>query len=262
MFIDSHAHLEMGEFDRDRDMVIRRASEAGVGRICTVGTSLPDCRKAIEIASRYSNVYAIVGIHPHEAKDIEPATYVELKALARQSKVIAYGEIGLDFFRDISPRQVQLRCFGEQLDIASELGLPIVIHDREAHRETLEMLRAWTGGRRGVIHCFSGDYAMARECLDLGFYLSIPGTITYKKSDSLAQVVKKIPLDRLLIETDAPYLAPVPHRGKRNEPAYVVLTARRIAEIRALESEEVARATTDNARRIFGIDEGLDTSQG
>ena len=253
MFIDSHAHLEMRDFNSDRPEVVKRALDAGVGCIITVGTTLSDCRKALSIAAQYETVYAVIGIHPHEVKAIDAKTYDTLKTLAQNNKVVAYGETGLDFFRNLSPRDVQIRRFGEQLDLAEELGLPVVIHDREAHNETMNLLKAWKGKRRGVVHCFSGDRTMARKCLDLGFYISIPGPITYPKSEKLREIVKDIPIDRLLLETDAPYLTPEPHRGKRNEPAYVVHTARRIAEVKGLSLEDVGRITSRNAKELFSL---------
>jgi TatD DNase family protein len=253
MTIDTHAHLEMEEFEGDREIVLRRAAEAGLSAIVTVGTTVPDCEKAVELARRYPMVYAAVGIHPHEVKDIEGGAYDALQALARREKVVAIGEIGLDFFYNHSPREVQLRRFDEQIDLAEELGLPVIIHDRQAHAETLGILRPRKGRLRGVLHCFSGDAAMARECLALGFHLSVAGPVTYPKSDRLREVAREIPLDRLLIETDAPYLAPQPHRGKRNEPAYIVETARRLAETLGLPVEELKKRTTENARRLFGI---------
>lgn len=254
MFADSHAHLEMSEFDRDRDRAVGRALEAGVSLIATVGTNLQDCFKALEIASRFPSVYAVIGIHPHEVRDFDPAGYETLKKLAANKKVVAYGEIGLDFFRNISPPEVQIRRFEEQLEIAHELNLPVIIHDRDAHRETMDRLRRWPGERRGIIHCFSGDARMAAECLDLGFYISVTGNVTFKKSEQLRHVVRETPIERLLIETDAPYLTPEPHRGKRNEPAYVVFTARKIAEIKQIPTEEVGRITTENAKRVFNLE--------
>ncbi len=253
MFIDSHAHLEMRAFDRDRDEVITRAKEAGVDYIVTIGTTLADCKKAISIANKYESVYAVVGIHPHGVKNINDLTYESLKEMAKAEKVVAYGEIGLDFFRNLSPRDVQIKRFGEQLELASEIGLPVVIHDREAHVETLKILKGWKGNRRGIVHCFSGDYEMAKKCLDMGFYISIPGTITFQKSEKLREIVGKIPIESLLVETDSPYLTPHPKRGKRNEPANVVLTARRIAEIKGLPLKEVGRITSENTKNVFGI---------
>jgi TatD DNase family protein len=252
MLIDSHSHLEMGDFDRDRDEVIKRAGQAGVDVIITVGTTLGDCKKAVSIVRQYEPVYAAVGIHPHEVKDIDNTTYDDLRELSKGEKVVAYGEIGLDFFRNLSPRDVQIRRFGEQLELAGEVGLPIIIHDRDAHKEILEMLRGWKG-KRGVIHCFSGDFRMARKCLDMGFYISIPGAVTFGKSEKLQDVVKRTPITGLLLETDAPYLTPHPNRGKRNEPAFVVHTARKVADIKGLTFEYVASVTSENTRDLFGI---------
>jgi len=254
MAIDTHAHLEMEAFDGDREAVLARAAEAGLTAIVTVGTTLPDCEKAVALTRLYKPVYAAVGIHPHEVKDIDAATYDALRVLAQQEKVVAIGEIGLDFFYDLSPREVQLRRFQEQLNLAEELDLPVIIHDREAHPEILEILRSRKGSLRGVLHCFSGNWAMACECLDLGFHLSVAGPVTYRKADQLRAVAREVPLGRLLIETDAPYLAPQPYRGKRNEPAYVMETARYLAGIRGIPVDELEQQTTANARRLFGID--------
>ncbi|HTZ40646.1 MAG TPA: TatD family hydrolase [Syntrophales bacterium] len=253
MVIDSHAHLEMAPFDRDRDQVVKRAKDAGVEVIVTVGTTVVDCRKALEITRRYPGVYAVIGIHPHEVKDIKGETYDTLKEMAKHEKVVAYGEIGLDFFRNLSPRGTQIHRFGEQLELASELGLPVVIHDRDAHRETMNLLKGWNGSRRGIIHCFSGDYPMARQCIDLGFCISIPGTVTFEKNENLRSIVRELPLESLLVETDCPYLTPNPFRGKRNEPAYVIHTTRKIAEIKGKTFEEVAAVTTGNAKALFNI---------
>ena len=253
MFIDSHTHLEMREFDGDRSDVVTRAASAGVGCMVTVGTTVGDCRKAIELAHRYPSVYAAIGIHPHEAIHIDEETYGQLKVMAADERVVAWGEIGLDFFRNHSPRDVQLQRFDEQLSIAEALDLPFIIHDREAHGQTLSMLKGWKGKRGGVIHCFSGDVVMAETCLDMGFYISIAGPVTYPKSDRLQAVVRHVPLDRLLIETDAPYLSPQPNRGKRNEPAFVVHTARQVATLKAVPLEEVGRVTSENAKTLFGI---------
>ena len=253
MIADSHAHLEMNDFDRDRDEVIRRAEDAGVDLIITVGTTLDDCRKAISIANTYKNVYAAIGVHPHEVKDIDETTYETLKVLAKIDKVVAFGEIGLDFFRNLSPRNVQIRRFEEQLELAGEIGLPIIIHDRDAHQETLKILEGWKGRHRGVVHCFSGDYMMAEKCLDMGFSISIPGAITFGKSEKLQEVVRHISANNILVETDAPYLTPHPHRGKRNEPAYVVHTAKKVAEIKGMSLEELTSMTYQNTKRVFGI---------
>jgi TatD DNase family protein len=253
MPIDSHAHLEMEQFDEDREAVLARAAAAGLSAIITVGTTIPDCEKAAALAHLHPQVYAAVGIHPHEVKDIDAGTYDALRVLARQEKVVAIGEIGLDFFYDHSPREIQLRCFAEQIALALELDMPVIIHDREAHAETLRILQQAKGHLRGVLHCFSGDAEMARECLEMGFYLSVAGPVTYKKADQLRAVAREIPAERLLIETDSPYLAPQPWRGKRNEPAYVVETARCLAQIRGVSAQELERLTEENARRLFGL---------
>ncbi|TFG91384.1 MAG: TatD family deoxyribonuclease [Syntrophobacterales bacterium] len=253
MLVDSHAHLEMDEFDGDREKVIQRAQESGVNCIVTVGLNLPDSRKAVALAESYDMIYASVGVHPHDVKNIDETTYDLLRELSKNKKVVAYGEIGLDFFRNLSPKDLQIRRFGEQLELAAELALPVIIHDREAHSETVEMLKGRGEGRGGVIHCFSGDYDMAVRCIDMGFYISIPGTITYRKSEELREIVKKLPIDRLLVETDCPFLSPEPKRGKRNEPAYVAHTARRIAQIKNLPFEEVERMTSQNASDVFGM---------
>ena len=254
MLIDSHAHLEMKEFDSDREEVIKRAGEEGVDFIVTVGTNLKLSLKAIALADKYENIYATVGIHPHDVAKTDENTLAALKELvnAHREKIVAYGEIGLDFFRNISPQEKQLEIFGRQLELAQELNLPVIIHDREAHEQTLEIVKA-SGMRRGVFHCFSGDYDMAKQCIDLGFYISIPGVITFDKAQTIQDVARRVPLSSLLLETDAPYLAPVPHRGKRNEPSFIVHTAKKVAEIKKIPWEEVAQVTACNTINLFGI---------
>ncbi|MBW6486080.1 MAG: TatD family hydrolase [Syntrophobacterales bacterium] len=253
MMIDSHAHLEMDEFNEDRDNVVERARAAGLVAVIVVGTSVPDSAKAVEMIGIYDLVYASVGVHPHEVKDIDATTYDSLRVLAQRNKVVAIGEIGLDFYYNHSPRELQFQHFAEQLDLAIELELPVIIHDREAHAETLEFLGQRKGRLRGVLHCFSGDRRMAKKCLDLGFYLSIAGPVTYKKSEELREVARYLPADALLVETDSPYLAPEPFRGKRNEPAFVVETAQRVAEIRGITIEELEAATERNTRQLFAF---------
>ncbi|HQL01621.1 MAG TPA: TatD family hydrolase [Smithellaceae bacterium] len=252
MLIDSHAHLEMKEFDPDRADVIERARAAGVDGIVTVGTNPDLSRKALSIARRHENIYSTVGIHPHDAAGADDRSLEVLKKLAQDPKVVAYGEIGLDYFRNLAPREKQVEMFAKQLDLACELNLPVVIHDREAHEPTLRMVRA-SGVRSGVFHCFSGDWAMARQCIDLGFYISVPGVVTFDRSKVLQEVVRQAPIDGLLLETDCPYLAPVPHRGKRNEPSFLVHTARKVAQIKGLAWEDVALAAAQNTRRLFRI---------
>ncbi|MBM4324731.1 MAG: TatD family deoxyribonuclease [Deltaproteobacteria bacterium] len=257
MLIDSHAHLEMPEFRKDLSEVLQRAKDSGVEYIFTVGTERKDWRRALEIAQSHPSVYAILGVHPHNAKEIDEKTYPVLKELCKHERVRAYGEIGLDFFRDHSPRDVQLKRFREQVGLAKELKLPIVVHDREAHREALEILKSEKAGEnRGIIHCFSGDEKMAKACMDMGFFISIPGSLTYKDAGPFHEIVKRLPLEFLLVETDAPFLTPVPFRGKRNEPSYVKYTAEKLAEIKGVAFEKVAEVTTQNALKVFRLNLG------
>jgi len=252
--IDSHAHLEMPEFKQDRKDVIQRAKDNGIDYILTVGIDIEACKQAIALAEEHKFVYAILGIHPHNAKDIDESTYPLLRKLTQHDKVCALGEIGLDFFRNLSPPEVQTKRFRELIALARELRLPVVVHDRNAHQETLSILKeekAFEVG--GVIHCFSGDYEMASKCLNMGFYISIPGTITFKNAKSLQEVVRSIPLDRILLETDSPFLTPMPFRGKRNEPSYVRYIAEKIAKIKKLDLEEVASVTSQNVKTLFQI---------
>jgi TatD DNase family protein len=218
-----------------------------------VGTDIESSRESVELAEKYPQLYAAVGVHPHDAGRVTDACYGVIRNLAlSSSKVVAIGEIGLDFYRDKSPRTDQERVFRTFLRMATELDKPVIVHDREAHRQVLDCLRE-EHMQRGVLHCFSGDSAMAAEALALGFYISIPGTITYPSNESLREVVRATSIDRMLVETDCPYLTPVPHRGKRNEPAYTRLTAERVAEVKGLSLEDVARITTKNVRDLFGI---------
>jgi len=259
--IDTHAHLDFSRFDNDRPATIERAQAAGVAAIVDVGTDLLSSRRAVELAEQYTDVYAAVGMHPHDAKKLDGAALAELRALAQRPKVVAVGEIGLDFYRDLSPRAVQRRAFQAQLAWAAKMGKPVIIHDRDAHDEIMEILTGWaTGlensplaGRMGVLHTFSGDLGMAEKAIDLGFYVSFSGPVTYKNAGQLASVAKALPLDRILVETDCPFLTPHPHRGKRNEPAYVRLVAERIAALRGMPFEEMAMATTANAHRLFEL---------
>jgi len=261
MFVDVHTHLDFPEFDADRPAVIQRARAAGVAAMLNVGADLPSSRQAVALADQYDLVYAAVGMHPHDAKKLDGATPAEFRDLARHPKVVAVGEIGLDFYRNLSPPEVQRRAFQAQLAWAAQLGKPVVIHDREAHREVLAMLTDWAAGlkdspltgRLGVLHTFSGDQAMAERAIELGFYISISGPVTYPNARRLAEIVKALPLDRLLIETDCPFLTPHPYRGRRNEPAFVRLVAERVAELRGISVEELAQATMANAGRLLGF---------
>ena len=248
---DSHCHLDDKQFDADREAVIERALPAGVTCMLTVGTGdgPPDLEAGIRLAEAHECLWATVGGHPHDARKAGPETWRKLEQLAAHPKVVAVGEIGLDYHYDNSPRDQQQAAFIEQLRIARELAKPIVIHTREAWDDTWRLLEEhWQGV--GIMHCFSGGPEEARRALDMGFYLAFGGVVTYPKADGVREAAKLTPLDRLLIETDAPYLAPVPHRGKRNEPAYIVETARRLAELRGDSVDELASATARNFQRL------------
>jgi TatD DNase family protein len=250
--VDSHCHLDDKQFDPDRDEVIARAREAGVERMMAIGTGNgpPDLEAALRLARQYEFIYATVGVHPHDAAKAMPETFAALEALAAETKVLAIGEIGLDYHYDFSPREVQRDVFIQQLNMAGRAGKPIVIHTREAWEDTLLLLREhWSGS--GIIHCFSGGPAEARQALDLGFYLSFGGVLTFPKAEALREAARMTPEGRLLVETDAPYLAPVPRRGKRNEPAFIVETTRRLAEVRGVAPERIAEVTAGNFERLM-----------
>ena len=258
MFIDSHAHIDGHEFDADRDEVIQRASAAGVSLILNVGTGDPHSdafERAVELGRQHDSVYTAIGTHPHDARLYDDAAEAKIKNLLNNEHVIAWGEIGLDFHYDNSPRDVQIEVFKRQLRAARECDLPVVIHTREAEAETIEILKSEYDGaqRRGVFHCFSGTMDLAQRAIEIGFMISFSGIVTFKKADELRAVAKQVPLDRLLIETDCPYLTPIPYRGKRNEPAYVVEVARCLATLHGLDIEEMARITSENFNRFFGL---------
>ena len=249
--VDSHAHLDFPQFDNDREAVVERAREAGLAAILNVGADLASSRAAVALAAQYDFIYAAVGVHPHDAKTVTPAVLGELRALARHQKVVAVGEIGLDYYRDLSPRPVQRQVFADQLALATELALPVVIHDREAHDDVLATLRGWQG--TGVIHSYSAGLERLEEVMALGFFASISGPVTFRRAHRLRAVAAAVPLERLLVETDCPYLTPVPYRGRRNEPAYVRYVAEAVARARGISDEALARATADNARRLFDM---------
>ena len=287
MFIDSHCHIDGEQFDEDRDEVVRRAREAGVVAMLNIGTGDPrsdDFRRAVAVAEKYDNVYAAVGVHPHDAKLYDDAAEEHLLELAKSEKVIAWGEIGLDYYYDHSPRDVQREVFRRQIRTAKALDLPIIVHSRDADDETVEILteefgrnadtpvrsndgtsffdvlNAETKADRsvrvpGIMHCFGGTPQMAEALMKIGFFISFAGNVTFKKADNLRDAARVVPLDRLLIETDCPFLTPVPFRGKRNEPSFVVHTAEFLAELYAIDVERLAAATTSNFLRIFGLDE-------
>jgi TatD DNase family protein len=250
--IDTHCHLEMPQFGDNVDEVIKRAAEAGVKTMITIGSDLESSRQAIALSEKHASIYCTVGIHPHDAKDLTPENLKQLEKLTAHAKVVAAGETGLDYHYDHSPRKVQREAFARQLSLAVEKNMPAVVHSREAHEDTLRILRE-SGIKKGVMHCFSGSMEMAEAAMGMGLYISIAGPVTFKKASKLKEVARSVPDDYLLIETDAPYLAPSPMRGKRNEPAYIVHTAEEIAKLRDLTPEDVARITTLNAQRLFGL---------
>lgn len=254
--LDTHCHLTMNQYDPDRSGVIQQARDAGVERMITIGTDLEDSQRAIALAEEHDFMSAAVGIHPHDVKEIkEPeAVYQALKALTSNSKVVALGETGLDYHYMHSPASLQQEHFRIIIRMAKACGLPLIIHSREAKEDTLKILGEEAGDRlRGVFHCFSGDMEMAEAALAMGFYLSFSGVITFQNAKTILEIVKAVPLDRILIETDAPFLTPHPHRGKRNEPAYVRYVTEKVAEIRGLSIEETGKAVFDNAATLFKL---------
>lgn len=257
MYFDTHAHLNDKQFKDDLEQVIEQSVAQGVSLIVNVGITLASSRRSIDLAKKYPPIYASVGIHPHDAKSMKnEEDWTELERLAQNPKVVALGEMGLDYYRNFSEPKVQQAVFRRQLSLAKKLGLPVIIHDREAHQDILDALTAEvssTGELTGVLHCFSGSWEMAQKCLDLGFYISLAGPVTYSNAVKPKEVAKKVPLDRLFIETDCPYLTPHPHRGKRNYPGLVKLVATEIASLRKITVEEVAQATKENGERLFRI---------
>lgn len=253
MLFDSHAHLDDERFNDEQDEVIARAAAAGVTGILNAGADMASSERAVKLALKYPNVYAAVGMHPHDAKLMVNDDYEQLVIWSREPKVVAIGEIGLDYYYDHSPREIQKKVFIRQLELARQTGKPVIIHDRDAHADILSIVKDQGKGISGVFHCFSGSVEMMREVLKLGFYVSIAGPVTFPKSVKLKEVAAQVPLDRLLIETDCPYLTPHPHRGKRNEPAFVRLVAEEVARLRNIELPALAEATTANVRRLFNI---------
>ncbi len=254
MLIDSHCHIDDARFDVDRDVMMNRARNAGVEHFVTIGCDLETSLAAVALADKHPFISATVGVHPHEVKLIQEGWYDELRLLGRSARVVAYGEIGLDYHYDHSPRDVQRIRFREQIQLARELKLPIVIHTREAQEDTITILKEEKASELGgVFHCFSGDAWLAKDALDLGFYLSFSGVVTFQNAVMLREIVKTVPLDRILVETDSPYLTPAPYRGKRNEPAYVRQVAEKIAEIHGISVQEVEDATSGNASSLFRI---------
>jgi TatD DNase family protein len=255
-FADSHCHLTDPQFDSDREAVIERARAAGVSRFIVIGATgeFFHNERAVELAQKHEDVFAVIGVHPHDAKTITTETYVCLRELVREPKVVGIGETGLDFYYDNSPREAQRTHFRAFIRLARELGLPLSMHVRDAYPEAAQILREEGEGQiRGVMHCFTGSAEDAKAFLDLGLYISFSGIVTFKSAQTLREVVWQVPLDRLLIETDCPLLTPVPHRGKRNEPAYVVSVARTVAEVKGISLAEIANATQSNTAMLFRL---------
>ncbi|MBI3399734.1 MAG: YchF/TatD family DNA exonuclease [Deltaproteobacteria bacterium] len=254
--IDTHAHLDDPKFDNDIDDVIKRAKEAGLETIITVGTwqKQKGLRHIAKLADSYDFVCAAIGVHPHDAQAAGEEAFSEIKELSSHPRVVAIGETGLDYHYEHSPKDIQKEVFIKHIQLAREFNLPLAIHSREAQNDTIDILKGeGVQDIGGVLHCFSGSYEMARKCLDMGLYLSFAGVVTFPKASNVHEVVKRIPMEKILVETDCPYLAPEPHRGKRNEPYFVVETAKKIAEVKGLSYEDVARITTLNAKDLFGI---------
>ncbi|MEC9488230.1 MAG: TatD family hydrolase [Halanaerobium sp.] len=250
--IDTHAHLDDRRFNKDREEVIKRAGEQGVKTIVNIGANLASSRQAVEIARQWLNIWAVVGIHPHQAREVDSGVLRAIERLAGDDRVLAIGEIGLDYHYDNSPRDIQRRVFRTQLRLAHKLELPVVIHSREAEEDTLQIMEEEDiAGLGGIMHCFPGGLEFAQRCIDMNLYLAFGGILTFGSADTARSVVEKMPLEYLLLETDCPYLTPHPHRGKRNEPAYVRLVAEKVAEIRGLQMEKVAEITSRNFWNLF-----------
>ncbi|MGI6092023.1 MAG: TatD family hydrolase [Veillonellaceae bacterium] len=254
MLFDSHAHLDNVRFNDDLEEVIKRARENGVTGIINAGACMESSAASIRLAEQYDSIYAAVGVHPHDVKDIKPGDYDQLAEWTKHPKVVAIGEIGLDYYYNHSPKEVQHQALIAQIDVARQTGMPIIIHDRDAHGDVLQIIKKEAKGLTGVFHCFSGSMEMMREVVAMGFYAAFGGSVTFKNAAKLPAIAAAVPLERLLLETDCPYLTPEPKRGRRNEPAHVKYVAEYIAKLRNMEFTALAEATTDNAKRLFGID--------
>ena len=252
MLVDSHAHIQLAAFASDRETVLQNAQEDGVHSILTIGFDVETSHAAVKLAEQYEQIYATVGMHPHDSKDFNVESSKIFRDLADHPKVIALGEMGLDYYRDLSPRSIQKTAFEQQLNLADELNLPVVIHNREAYHDIIPILQSRCGRIRGVMHCFSAGVEIMRQSLKLGFYIGIGGPVTYRKSHALQEVAREVPADRLLVETDCPWLAPQFRRGRRNEPAYVRAIAKKIAELRGVSLEDIGATTTRNFENLFG----------
>ncbi|SDF22213.1 TatD family hydrolase [Sporomusa acidovorans] len=253
MLFDSHAHIDDNRFDADRAAVITRAREAGLVGIVNAGACMESSARSIALAAEHAFIYAAVGVHPHDAEGTREEDYEKLASWTTKPKVVAIGEIGLDYYYDLSPREIQQQVFIRQLDVARQCNKPVIIHDRDAHGDLLTIIKKEARGLTGVLHCYSGSWEMAKEILKLGFYISFAGPITYAKDGKLKEVAANVPLERLLVETDCPYLTPKPYRGRRNEPAHVKFTAEEVASVRGMDFAVLAEAATANTKRLFAI---------
>jgi TatD DNase family protein len=254
MLFDTHAHYDDEKFNNDRYEVIKRAHESGVSYILNAASNIASAVECISLAQEFDYIYAAVGVHPHNVEEINDNTLVTLADLASHARVVAIGEIGLDYYYDTAPREIQRHWFAKQVNMARNLNLPVIVHDRDAHEDSLNIIRdedAKSIG--GVFHCYTGSVEMAKILLNNNFYISLGGAVTFKNARKAIEVVEYLPLDRLLLETDCPYMTPEPHRGKRNDSSYINLVAQKIADIKGISSEEVARITTENAKRLFKI---------
>ncbi|NLY55350.1 MAG: TatD family hydrolase [Firmicutes bacterium] len=251
---DTHAHLNDEQFAADWQEVVSAATANGVNQIIIPGSDLPDSRQAIAQAEQYPGLFAAVGVHPHEANGYNHETRLALSELADHAKIVAIGEIGLDYYYNFAPRQTQLAAFRDQMELAAEKRLPVIIHNRESHADMLAILKEFAGVVRGVLHCFSGSPEMAAECVKLGYYIGIGGTVTFKNAKKPVEVVRTLPLDRILLETDSPYLAPVPYRGRRNEPKYVPVILTTVAGIKGVSEAELRARINRNVVELFGIE--------
>ncbi|MEN8194165.1 MAG: TatD family hydrolase [Bacteroidota bacterium] len=261
MYVDTHAHLFFNNFNEDRDEVIKRALEAGVNYMIVPGTDLETSKQAIELAEQYDSIYAAVGIHPHDTREWNDSIISELKELAKHEKVVAIGEIGLDYYYDFSPKETQLVAFEKQIELALELGKPIIVHNRDSNEDIMEFARKYKkSGLKAQYHCFAGSANDARNLIKMGHFISFTGNITFKKADSIREVLANVNPQNLLLETDSPFLTPVPFRGKRNEPANIPLIAETVAEIHHLTPADIARITSWNAYKLFGIGKKMDIS--
>ncbi len=255
---DTHAHLLDARFDDDREALCAALPGMGIAHMLEACSRVQDAAATLAFVEKYSYMAAALGTHPHEAGDMQPQHLVQLENLLQHEKAVAVGEIGLDYHYDFAPRDVQRRYFGAQLELARELTLPVVLHVREASADALSILRAHKNGLYGVMHCFSGSYETAKECLDLGLYIAFGGALTFRNAKKALEVAQKLPMDRLLIETDSPYMTPEPHRGRRNDPSLVRLVCERLADLRGMDAEEVAEITLRNGLTLFGMQDTAD----